>query len=168
MYALHARRLLSASKAQKAREIDDLLQKLRSRIPPLAEFKEKFAQLRYSDSFPKQKKLVQYILRKDAEHISSGVALDFPAMTIEHIAPQSSTSVGDQSVASIGNLILVEASFNSSVLANKSFLAKKNALEQSNVSLDEILISASAWGEHAISNRSASMAERAYTDIFKF
>jgi hypothetical protein len=91
MYALHARTLLSATDAAaRVKVLSDLKTKLRGIAPGYAEFEPSFLELRFSRLYTKQKKLVQYVLAKiDRTMSTNGVVLDYPQMTVEHIASQS-------------------------------------------------------------------------------
>jgi hypothetical protein len=67
MYALHARNLLNARDlSAKLEELGQLKSKLRDKAPEYAEFESNFLNLRYSRSFTKNKKTIQYILAKMA------------------------------------------------------------------------------------------------------
>jgi hypothetical protein len=89
MYASHARQLLaSPTSTEKVKGLDALRVKLKKRLPSLPEVEAAFLELRYSDLFTKQKRLVQYTLsRIDGAH-QCGVKVNYDLMTIEHIAPQ--------------------------------------------------------------------------------
>jgi hypothetical protein len=61
MYALHARELITANSVQdKTNTLNALKAKLKGRRPGYMEFEADFSDIKYSDSFVKQKKLVQY------------------------------------------------------------------------------------------------------------
>jgi len=172
MYALHARKLLStADPGARVKVLSDLKTKLKGIAPGYAEFEPSFVELRFSRLFTKQKKLIQYILAKiDRMMSANGVVLDYPQMTIEHIASQSAGSAGsvsDANVASIGNLLLVEKSFNGSTLANKSFGAKKALLQKSKIFLDPVIESATEWTEIEIAKRTKWLAETAFQKAWK-
>src|SRR5690606_5859896 len=105
MYSVHARELSSSNAvSRRERTIDDLIQKLRDRLPEKKVFVERFVRLRYSENLLSDKRLIQYSLLKLMEHIAPSVALDPALMSIEHIAPQSTKDFDDDSIASIGNL----------------------------------------------------------------
>jgi hypothetical protein len=91
-------------------------------------------QLRYSDEFTKQKKLVKYVLTRIYESgASGGVAPDYTQMTIEHIAPQNPPTAGAvdaEHVAMLGNLILCNVDLQDQ-LKNKPFEEKRKILEKS-------------------------------------
>ena len=171
MYALHARQLFSANDlSNKIQTLDDLKEKLRGKKPSYQEFEDNFINLRYSRSFTKQKKLIQYVLAGiDRSHAVSGMALDYEQMTIEHIAPLQPIGrqpASDEQVSNIGNLMLVGKGFNNR-LANKSFASKKKFLAGSNLSLDPILQKSSSWTEREIDERARWLAKQAYEKVWK-
>ena len=170
MYALHARSLLAAKDLDAKLEVlTELKDKLKTKAPAYAEFEPYFLNLRFSRSFTKQKKLVQYILAKiDRTMNASGVALDYPQMTIEHIAPQSGTNaLSDDVVGNIGNLLLVEKGFNSKKLSNKTFAAKKSLLLKSKVFLDPVIENATNWTEVEVAQRGKWLATTASQKVWK-
>lgn len=166
MYAMHARSVFSVSRQQKEREISGFLEKLKSRIPKRDEFIGKYEELKYSDAFSKQKKLVQYALRRYLDSKQQGVSYNYLAMSIEHLHPQSNHSISLDACASIGNLILVENRFNSEKLGDKSFDEKISLLKISNVLVDDSILAAKSWGDFEIRNRAKEMAVYSYDVIF--
>jgi hypothetical protein len=172
MYALHARKLVAAGDApSRAKVLTDLATKLRGIAPGYAEFEPRFLELRFSRSFTKQKRLVQYVLAKIDKKVSTnGVVLDYSQMTIEHVASQSSpasSAVSDDMIGSVGNLLLVEKGFNGSSLGNKPFAAKRSLLQKSKVFLDPVLAKAADWTDVEISDRAKWLAETAFKTVWK-
>ena len=172
MYALHARKLLAAADASaRAKVLNDLKAKLGGIAPGYAEFEPSFLDLRFSRSFTKQKKLIQYVLAKiDRTMSGNGVVLDYSQMSIEHLAAQSPAAAGslsDVDVASIGNLLLVEKNFNGSALANKPFGPKKALLQKSKVFLDPIIENATDWTQVEIAKRAKWLATNAFQKVWK-
>jgi len=172
MYALHARNVIAApDSAAKLKELTDLKNKLTSKAPEYAEFEPNFLTLRFSRSFTKQKRLIQYVLAKiDRASNAGGVALDYAQMTIEHIAPQGpggASTLTDAQVGNIGNLLLVEKSFNNVKLGSKGFPAKKVLLQKSKIFLDPVLENATKWTDVEISERAKWLAGNAYNKVWK-
>ena len=133
MYASSARRLLSAkTQTEKLAVLRELKRKLKEKLPSYQEFEANFAEIGFSDTFTKQKKIVQYILRRFDSFHSNGISLDYDQMTIEHLAPQNAkigNSVSPLYIRQLGNLILIDGKLND-LLANKDFLQKQaNLLE---------------------------------------
>jgi hypothetical protein len=170
MYALSARNLYEANDmAAKAKAVNTLRTKLRAKLPSYAEFEARFSELRHSSKFTKQRNLVRYILTKIYQHNSSGISIDPDRMTIEHIIPQNpsgSTAMTDEQVASIGNLILVDAKLNKK-LGNKSFFEKRRILQGANIWVDDQIVRATTWGVPEIKARTKLLARNAYDKVWK-
>ena len=173
MYALHARRLSGASKLDgKIAAINELIKKLRAKRPSYSEFEVNFLEIRYSRKLTRQKKLVQYVLAKmDRALNHKGIAIDYSQMTIEHVAPESASHATQQlphaSVASIGNLVIVDQDLNEK-LANKPFAQKKAALINSAIWIDDNLKAAAVWSKKEISQRAKRLAKMAYNKVWNF
>ena len=171
MYALHARELMAARDLPaRLRVIDTLIDKLRDRIPSYQEFEANFLDKIYSSKYPKDKRLVQYVLaRLDETFNQSGVPIDYAKMTIEHIAPENPSGntnhLSEKTIALIGNLVLVNEAMNNQ-LSNKSFPEKKRILLRSLAWKDQSLSSASSWGKKEIETRSKALARVAYEQVW--
>lgn len=171
MYSLSARGVLEAKTPNaKSAAIDDLADKLRSRLPSYAEFEASFLQLRSSRQYAQQTPLVRYVLTK--LHVATvqpetTTPIDYDQLTVEHLASQGQQKVpnvlqGD--VACVGNLLLVTQALNDA-LADKSFAEKQNALK-SQPGVDSEILSASKWGRDEIVERTKRLAKRAYEDVW--
>ena len=168
MYALHARNLLNATDTNtRGRVLNELKRKLKDKLPPYEEFVANFSLLSFTDEFTKQKRLIQYVLSKIDRKHSGGVAVDYDQMTIEHITPQSDSSVSREVIGNVGNLLLCESNFNSNQLAAKSFPEKKKLLAKSGIKLDPPLKDSTKWKEAEIASRAAWMAKVAFTKVWK-
>jgi Protein of unknown function (DUF1524) len=129
MYASAARSVLNgATPFDKAEAVDELLQKLRDRIPTYPEFEAAFIELRSSRIHKQQTPLVRYVL--DRLHESAISSQQEPVaineLTVEHLIPQGKRKpkgVPDSDIARIGNLLLVSAGLNEQ-LEDKSFSEK--------------------------------------------
>jgi len=168
MYALHARKLMAASDlASKIVVMQELKKKLRDRLPSRAEFIANFSEIAYSDEYTKQKKLVQYVLRRITEFHSRGVALDYELMTIEHLAPQNGKGpvVGERNIAAVGNLVLVDPKLNNK-LGNREFAIKKKILQNSQVWIGDLVANATTWGSAEIEKRTGALAEIAFDKVW--
>jgi uncharacterized protein with ParB-like and HNH nuclease domain len=167
MYALHARELLRAKdRNARGRVLAELKKKLKAKLPSYEEFETNFLNFSFTDTYTKQKKLIQYVLSRLDRGEGSGVAVDYDQMTIEHIAPQSGT-LGEAVIGSIGNLLLCEASFNGEELKAKSFSEKKTILKKSKVTMDATIKNAVKWTTNEIDLRAKAMAKRAFNKIWK-
>jgi hypothetical protein len=167
MYALHARELLRAKdRNERGRVLAELKKKLKAKLPSYEEFETNFLNFSFTDTYTKQKKLIQYVLSRLDRGEGSGVAVDYDQMTIEHIAPQSGT-LDEAAIGSIGNLLLCEASFNGEELKAKSFSEKKAILKKSKVTMDATIKNATKWTASEIDLRAKAMAKRAFNKIWK-
>jgi uncharacterized protein with ParB-like and HNH nuclease domain len=167
MYALHARELIRAEDSN-ARGIvlNKLKKKLKAKLPTYEEFETNFLNFLYTDTYTKQKKLIQYVLARLDRGADSGVVIDYDLMTIEHLESQSG-NLDEAVVGNIGNLLLCETSFNGEQLAVKSFKEKKTLLKKSKVTLDPIIKKANKWGQVEIEQRARAMAKKAFTKVWK-
>jgi hypothetical protein len=170
MYASAAKNLYLAKGPQKrADKLSEFRKKLSSKLPIYGEFCVNFVDLKYSSKFTKQKPLVRYILHRMYEHNSPGLSIDIDKMTIEHIFPEkpkAGSGVKEETIASIGNLILVNAELNKK-MANKSFEEKRSILSNAGVWVDPVLLSAKEWGGKQIEERGDAMATQAYEEIWR-
>lgn len=170
MYAALGRRLYEAKTTQEAAEvIKDLKQKLRERIPSLAEVKALFPEIIYTDNVTRQSKLVKYTLVGLDQTTPSPIAVDYDQMTIEHLASQSLIGQGEFNesiVGQLGNLLLVSEDLNGK-LKNKQFKDKKQILLDCGFKLPDEIQAATIWGAKQIRQRTQILAERAYKDTWK-
>lgn len=159
MYALHARELMHASTAaDRGIAISNLITKLKARLPKQADFYSGFSRLKYSDEYPKDKRVIQYTLRRLFEAKAPAIAIDPTQMTIEHIEPQSSKILSPAKTAEIGNLWLLSADENNK-LGNKPISQKIPLYKKSNLPCDPILSAASNWDSTSISDRTNHFAK---------
>ncbi|MCL6417772.1 DUF262 domain-containing HNH endonuclease family protein [Aestuariirhabdus sp. Z084] len=170
MYASVARKLASADDTQARNTIlNDFKAKLREKIPSQSEFDVNFEQIVFTKSKSKQKKLVQYILSEIHRYEQNGIPVDYSQMTIEHIYPESPKGfkkLPDTIIGQLGNLILIDQDLNDK-LANKSFVEKKEILEEAKIPLDESIRDSEEWSEEQIKIRTAELAKRAYENVWK-
>jgi hypothetical protein len=172
MYASAARAVLKGNgPAKKAAAVDDLLQKLRDRVPTYAEFEAAFIELRSSRLYTQQTPLVRYVLER--LHVtapsSTGTPVDIDLLTVEHLAPQGSkrpASIALSDIARIGNLILVTESLNDK-LEDKSFVDKQKILKSVS-GVEPELLTARSWNSRSITERSKRLAKRAFEDVWAF
>ena len=168
MYAKHAREVREAESLQNAvSSIAELKNKLRERLPAAEEFYAGFREISHSSTYTRQRNLVRYILGCVARHGLGTDALEFDEMTIEHIVPQSDTSIAEDDIANIGNLVLVTAKLNEK-LATKPFAAKKPRLDAAtDVWLDDVLRQATKWQRPEIRARADTLATLALEKVWQ-
>ncbi len=82
MYALHARELRNAATLpDRVGVIEELIGKLKAKLPEYQEFEANFRELLCSEKFTKRKPVVQYVLNRLTQNFL-GVRLDAKAMTV--------------------------------------------------------------------------------------
>ncbi len=150
----------------RSKEISNLIGKLREKRPSRDIFIAGFRELRASELYSQQKKLVAYILRRfHAQNV--GLPPETHAMTIEHITSQGKGADPDV-IATVGNLLYVDGELNER-LGARSFSAKKRVLEDAKgVWVDEVVRKSAAWDRDRIQERTVALAERAYDDLWPF
>lgn len=173
MYASWAQKLFRAkNEAERNLVLNEIRATLRKKQPSEEEFVAKFNQLRYSNAYTKQRKLVKYILARIDDHVShSGVVVNYDMMTVEHIAPQNpgpgATKVPLDHVAMLGNQILCNDDLQKK-LANKVFAQKKEVLKTSKIATAADIVSEDGWNSKLIEARTVRLAKMAYSEIWNF
>jgi uncharacterized protein with ParB-like and HNH nuclease domain len=166
-YAKKARELRHAPDEQKKVEVlNNIKNKLSADKPKYEEFELSFLDLKYSDQFTKDKKIVQYILRKFDETLRGGTPLDYGQMTIEHIGSQSDAELPIKDKANIGNLVFVTAKDNNEELKNKSFIEKKQVFASKYSHFEKSILEANEWSKEKILERSKYLSKNAYDKIW--
>lgn len=165
-YAKKARELRHASNTQKKIEVlNNIKNKLSADKPTYEEFELSFIDLKYSDKYTKDKKLIQYILRKfDTSWRQE--PLEYDLMTIEHIESQSSRNLSEDYKSSIGNLVLVTSEDNSDNLKNKCFSEKQEIFKRNYPHFDASILNSSQWTKKNIQERSKLLSKEAYDSIW--
>jgi hypothetical protein len=166
MFARFARELTAADTAQRKSDVlKEMTDKLRSMRPTEDQFVAGFVDLETSKRYPQERRVVAYVLRRVYQHHDS-TAWDFDSgMNVEHLAPQAG-ELSDESVANIGNLMLVSVDLNDE-LADKDFAEKQKILKaQVKVWVDETVLKASEWDEAAIDARARTIAKEAYAKVW--
>ncbi len=170
MYASLGRRLFEARDTRAAVTVaSELKTKLRGRIPRIDEVKALFPLIVFTDTQTKQRGLVRYILARFLADGIASVTIDFDAMTIEHLVPQSqigSRSFTEEIVGQLGNLLFVPEKLNAK-LKNKPFREKKKVLATASVPLPPEFAKLDDLAPDDIVNRTANLADAAYKKIWK-
>jgi uncharacterized protein with ParB-like and HNH nuclease domain len=170
MYALHARELQAQNDGNgRSKVIDALVSKLRDRRPSFDEFVPYFRELKASEVYAKQKKIVQYILARMSREMRPQVPLDPAKMTIEHLANQSHIPTGltPAEVAEIGNLVWVPDTLQAK-LGVKPVEEKIRILKDNNVWLDDFLSAhRGAWTAKTIRARTDKLARDSFDAVWK-
>ena len=168
MYYSSARQLGDA-KDKNAKQIvlREFVQKLKSRVPAAEEFDAGFRELWFTNDQARLRQLVRYLLRRLDQHLRSGTKADYDTMNIEHIAPQNAdgkSSVSEEYVGLMGNLILLDAELNGK-LGNKTPIAKLKNMRAEKVPLDDNLKTAKSWTDKAVDERTDELAKLFRTKI---
>jgi hypothetical protein len=168
MYSRHALAIAENSNSQNiALEIDELIEKLKTKRPAEGEFITEFKELRASERIPRNKRLVQYVLNRLSSHFD-GKLLDPSKMTIEHLASQSGkgNNLSDDDRASIGNLTWATEQTQIE-LETKKIEAKVAILDAEGYWVDECLAEhLGQWNKDSISSRGELLAKLGWNEIW--
>ena len=167
-YAKKARELREVSgKNSKGAVLKEIKEKLKESMPSQEEFTIAFKDLKYSKKYTKDKKVIQYVLKKFDQYWRQGECVDYSKMSIEHLSSQSDSVLSAEDVASIGNLVFVSSRYNNDSLENHSFSEKVALLRSNCPHLDKIILDANEWTSDKIAERRMNMAGLAYGKIWK-
>jgi hypothetical protein len=167
MYARAARSLHESSSSNDAGEvIRGVTTELRSRRPSYEEFSLQFRGISYSPQ-NRSNNLVRYILLKLAKDEGLQFDTDPDRLTIEHVFPQSFSTNGlmDDTVNSLGNLILLSEARNQS-LKNKDYAQKRALFQSWGLGVPSFVLAQAEWTPEAVNVRLQAMAERAYSVVW--
>lgn len=169
MYSSFGRKLFDCKNSQDAAiEIQDLISKLRERIPYPTEFNAGFEQILYTKLNTSQRSLVRYILQKVFNFEGVAAIGDTSDLTIEHLHPQA--EIGGEFTAEIvgqvGNLILVDPKTNDK-LGAKSFVEKKKILIDRGYQLPVEFLAADEISPELIKSNTLRISELSRTQVWK-
>ncbi len=145
--------------------INGLLSGLKDRLPSYNEFEATFIELNYTSRKTKNKSVIRYALKKQLGNNPNGLAIDYNAMSIEHIIPEDKIEDycdRNEEIGNIGNLILVDKKTNSEDLINLGFYEKKRILLQKNYPLDDFILNTHEWNIEKIKSRAKYLAKKLY------
>lgn len=175
MYSKIAKDLFIAdNRHNKHSVIDEMIKKLNLKLPKKNIFEEAFdTRLYFSDEKTKQKKLVQYALKK-LEYHSQNYNIDLKNISLEHIYPESPDLKkwkilnNSELAINIANIVLLDQSINSSI-GNKPYLDKKKiVLDKSTlVTTKKVFTDNEKWDEKEIKNRKKQMIDDLFENIWK-
>ena len=145
--------------------LDELQQRLKTRIPAKSTFIEKFSELKYINNYTKNRKLIQYIFSYIESIKQTTNEFKPDSMTLEHILPQSSSN--QDFVGSIGNLLPLGVELNKQA-DNKQFLRKIEIYKESNFMLTQEFVknAPKQWTEEEIKKRTTDLAEYCYDSMW--
>ncbi|MGG0465249.1 DUF262 domain-containing protein [Priestia aryabhattai] len=168
MYSSFARKIRKAKDKNESHSIiRDLITTLSQKKPDLDKFITSFdKKLKYSDSYTKDKKVIQYFFKKMENHYLQTNELEVLNISIEHILPQSS----QQDIAfTIGNLLPLSQDLNvkcgEKLLAEKVRYYKESQFETVKKFLEEYT-GKTSWDQGDIVKRTNDLATLAYNEIF--
>ncbi|WP_434637561.1 DUF262 domain-containing HNH endonuclease family protein [Sulfurimonas sp. NW7] len=167
MYSRISRDLYNAgTKHLKHNVIDEMMKKLKDKLPSKEQFQAKInTRLYFSSKNPKQKKLVQYSLKR-LEYEKQNYNVELFDVSLEHIYPekpdQSWQRIDTKYIQNIGNLVLLDKDINSKV-GNKSYDKKRNIiLKESTLLTTKEVFENSDWEKENIEKRNSSLMEQLY------
>ena len=173
MYAKFSRNIMEAStKHNKHTEIDRMITKLSERVPAETEYLANFDEkVYYTKKDTKQKKLVQYVLRK-IEMKAQNDNIDLLSMSIEHVYPETPNenwnNINDEDlIKNIGNLVFLDSGLNS-LIGNKNYEKKKEIIIEKStlISTKEVFNKNEVWSEASIKLRRDEIAGLMYDGIW--
>ncbi len=167
-YSSYARKLRECSnKSESKRCIRELINVLLETIPTYDYFENAFLRLRFTSVNTKDKKLVQYILRKLETYSSKTMELQPLSFTIEHILSESARN---DECGMIGNLLPLGEKLNNEI-QDKNFKYKiERYAESAYKSVSEFLTmygGSEEWNEGQIIDRTKYLAKILYDNMSK-
>jgi len=164
-FGRYAREVLEAQgKNARAVVVNNLCAELKAKRPTAIEFDEAFGELRFTDDYTSEKKLVQYVLERMYKHECPKAAVDFGHMTIEHLASQSN---GSAHAGEIGNLLYISETLNGK-LDSKPWAKKRAILQRvTDQWIPDEVKSAASWGDAEISSRTKRLSELGRTKVWR-
>jgi len=166
-YSSYARKLRECVDKVEARKCTkELIGLLNETLPDYSVFEKRLFDIKYSSREVKDKKLVQYILKKLEWYFAGSNELQPLSFTIEHILPESTRTTYS---SLLGNLIPLGDKLNNE-LKDKPFSQKIKRYQQSNyASVKNFLGSinnAKTWGEEEINRRTKEIADILYNKMW--
>lgn len=164
-YSSYARKLRGCnSKEESADCVNNLIIDLKESLPEYNIFESHFKSIIYTSQYERDKKLVQYILKK-LEVFYATDELKPNSFTIEHILPEST---GNEAVGMIGNLIPLGEKLNSE-LKDKEFKTKIAKYDSSQYATVKQFIqeykNEEKWTKELIEERTSKVAKILYDNI---
>lgn len=162
-YSSYARKLRECiNKNETKKCIDELIITLNDSLPSKEVFIDNFKTIRYTSYFPKDKKLVQYILKKYEFYNMQTNEMQPLSFTIEHIMPESSHH---DVCGMIGNMLPLGENLNSQLKAKSFEIKKKKYLESQYCSVKKFVEEYKAnnkWTTELIEERTKFIASILY------
>ena len=158
-YSSYARKLRECTtKKESSLCIRELISALAETLPAYEVFESHFLNVEYTSDNSKQKRLVQYILKRIEDYSSGTAEMKPDSFSIEHILPESTRH---QMVGCLGNLLPLGADLNSE-LDNKNFTDKIAGYRRSQYKTVQEFVAryekVPVWSEDEITARTKRLA----------
>ena len=162
-YSSYSRKLrTSKKKEESARCLHELIEALKASLPSYEEFENSFLKINYTSSSTRDKRLVQYILKKVERYASGTDEMRPDSFYIEHILPESTRN---KVVGRMGNLLPLGVDLNSKI-GDKAFAEKMKGYQTSQYQTVKLFIehyrSETVWDEDKINQRTIELAKIMY------
>lgn len=168
MYSKISREIYNAvDKHSKHNAIDLMIKKLQDKLPSIEQFESKIdSRLYFSSTSTKQKKLVQYVLKK-IEYEKQNYNVELMNTSLEHIYPEKFdkywSKIEPKYIQNIGNLVLLDKNINSEI-GNKSYTDKKSIIINKSTLLTtkEVFETFEQWNVENIEKRKKELTKVLY------
>lgn len=162
-YASFSKKLhKSASKEESAEYIRELQETLKELLPKYSQFEQGFQKLYFTEDAAKDKKVIQYILKKLERYCAGTDEMRPDSFTIEHIMPESS---GIEQVGRMGNFLPLGEKINGAV-GTKPFKSKLEKYKTSQYNAVQKFVERYGeqddWTIEDINNRTIELAKIMY------
>lgn len=121
----------STTKAKSKEVIEQLLSFYSEKEPPYELFKQKFSELKFTNQYTRDKKLIQYIFSKIENSYRNTDELSINKITLEHIDPQTN---GNGNYGWLGNILPLDKLLNEQC-GDKNFIDKLPIYKQSDLKI---------------------------------
>jgi len=168
MYSKISRDLFNAqNRHDKHNVIDNMIEKLKEKLPNKEQFKAKFDdKLYFLSDETKQKKLVQYVLKK-LEYEKQNYNIILNNISLEHIYPENPSNdweeLDTEYIKNIGNIVILDKDINSKI-GNANYQDKKNIILQSStlITTKEVFENYNEWNKQSIEKRRNLLIKELY------
>ena len=166
-YSSYARKLrICKDKNETKKCIDELIATLKEGLPAKEIFVSNFVNVRYTSDFAKDKKLVQYIIKKYEFYNMNTNEVQPLSFTIEHIMPESTNN---KECGMIGNLLPLGDKLNSELM-DKAFKYKIKKYSASQYKTVEKFVQQyqnnDEWTKEMIFDRTKEIAKKMFEMVY--
>ena len=168
-YSSYARKLRTCKDNNETKKcIDELIETLKEGLPAEEVFVSNFVNVRYTSDFSKDKKLVQYIIKKYELYNMNTNEVQPLSFTIEHIMPES---LKNKECGMIGNLLPLGDKLNSELMDKDfKYKIKKYSLSQYKTvgKFVQQYQNDTEWTKDMIIDRTKKMAKKMYEMVYNW